>query len=97
MPFYEYKCSQCQKVHEILQFSGESDLAECPDCKGKVERLVSLSSFALKGTGWYSTDYKKTPAPKSGSNLAATSASPSQTPAAGGGCGSGACGKGHNH
>lgn len=39
-------------------------LAECPDCSGPVVKLMSLSGFALKGTGWYATDYKKKPAVK---------------------------------
>lgn len=32
--------------------------AQCEECGGSVTKLMSLSSFALKGTGWYTTDYK---------------------------------------
>ena len=61
MPIYEYKCPNCGKF-EVLQKITEENLKECPKCKeqGKsvpVEKLISESSFVLKGTGWYETDY----------------------------------------
>jgi len=34
-------------------------LAKCPTCKGKVKKLISNTSFQLKGTGWYVTDYAR--------------------------------------
>ncbi len=62
MPIYEYKCLKCKKVFEELQSFSDPDLTKCPYCKkGKVEKLISLSSFQLKGDGWYSTDYAKKP------------------------------------
>ena len=36
-------------------------LQTCPDCGSSVKKIMSLSAFSLKGTGWYTTDYKKTP------------------------------------
>ncbi|HVA81541.1 MAG TPA: zinc ribbon domain-containing protein [Candidatus Binataceae bacterium] len=63
MPIYEYKCGKCGVV-EVMQRITEPALKKCPNCKRKVERLVSRSSFVLKGTGWYASDYgKKTPEP----------------------------------
>jgi len=64
MPIYEYQCSKCGKIHEIWQKISEAPLAKCPDCKGKMERLISATAFALKGSGWYKTDYAS-PAGKS--------------------------------
>jgi putative FmdB family regulatory protein len=58
MPLYEYQCESCQKVHEIIQKFSDAPLAECPDCNGPMSKLISRSSFALKGSGWYTTDYK---------------------------------------
>lgn len=57
MPIYEYRCQSCGKVTEILQKMSDAPLKQCPKCKGKVEKLISRSSFQLKGTGWYVTDY----------------------------------------
>ncbi len=63
MPIYEYKCRKCGKQFEAFQGITEPELKSCRFCKGKVNKLVSLSSFSLKGSGWYVTDYagKKPP------------------------------------
>ena len=57
MPIYEYKCRKCGKQYEAFQGINEPDLKNCKFCKGNVHKLVSLSSFSLKGSGWYTTDY----------------------------------------
>jgi putative FmdB family regulatory protein len=59
MPLYEYQCDNCKKVLEIIQKFSDSVLTECPECGKPVQKLISRSSFELKGTGWYATDYKK--------------------------------------
>ena len=56
MPIYEYKCPECG-VFELTQRITEDPLEECPTCQGKVRKLISNTSFQLKGTGWYITDY----------------------------------------
>ena len=58
MPIYEYKCPKCG-VFELVQRITEPALKKCPTCKGKVERLMSRTSFVLKGSGWYATDYAR--------------------------------------
>ena len=40
-----------------MQKISESPLKKCPKCGGKIEKMVSATSFQLKGTGWYKTDY----------------------------------------
>jgi putative FmdB family regulatory protein len=68
MPIYEYKCEKCG-TFEVTQRIIEKPLSKCPSCKGKVKKLISNTSFQLKGTGWYITDYarkdKEKTAPKS--------------------------------
>jgi putative FmdB family regulatory protein len=66
MPVYEYECSDCGCKMEAMQKIKDEPLKTCPSCKGKLRRLVSLTSFHLKGNGWYATDYKdkKQPAAK---------------------------------
>lgn len=59
MPLYEYECANCAKVFEIMQKISEPALKGCPTCGKPVHKLVSRTSFQLKGTGWYATDYKK--------------------------------------
>lgn len=57
MPVYEYKCSSCGKTHEVIQKHSDKPVSVCPYCGGKVKKLISNTSFVLKGTGWYKTDY----------------------------------------
>lgn len=59
MPLYEYRCIKCDKSFEVLQKINEEPLTTCLYCQGEVEKLVSVSSFQLKGSGWYVNDYKK--------------------------------------
>jgi|SRR5687767_7624696 len=58
MPIYEYNCQKCG-TFETTQRITEKPLAKCPTCKGKVRKLISNTSFQLKGTGWYITDYAR--------------------------------------
>jgi putative FmdB family regulatory protein len=58
MPIYEYACPKCGEF-EITQRITEEPLKKCPTCKSKVRKLISNTSFQLKGSGWYATDYAK--------------------------------------
>jgi putative FmdB family regulatory protein len=58
MPIYEYECQQCSHVTEALQKFSDRPLRKCPQCGGKLQKLMSLNAFSLKGDGWYVTDYK---------------------------------------
>ncbi|MBI5236861.1 MAG: zinc ribbon domain-containing protein [Deltaproteobacteria bacterium] len=58
MPIYEYKCNGCGKVFEVIRKFSDKPLKKCIHCDGKkIEKLISQSSFVLKGSGWYKTDY----------------------------------------
>jgi len=58
MPIYEYQWQKCG-TFEITQRITEKPLNKCPTCKGRVKKLISNTSFQLKGTGWYVTDYAR--------------------------------------
>ena len=66
MPIYEYECTKCGKLEEVLQNFSDKPLTKCKSCAGKLQKLVSQSTFHLKGTGWYVTDYKDRPGKKEG-------------------------------
>ena len=57
MPVYEYECTKCGHHTEILQNISDPPITKCELCKGDMKKLISQSSFRLKGTGWYVTDY----------------------------------------
>ena len=58
MPIYEYICQSCEHKFEEVQKFSETSLEKCPDCgQNTAERQVSMSSFHLKGGGWYKDGY----------------------------------------
>ena len=59
MPIYEYECEKCGAHLEVIQRMGDKALTRCSKCRGKVRKVVSRSSFQLKGGGWYVTDYAR--------------------------------------
>jgi len=73
MPIYEYQCDNCG-VFEVSQRITEDSLKKCPTCKAKVKRLISNTSFMLKGSGWYATDYGHSKTNPSSSNESTGSA-----------------------
>ena len=57
MPIYEYECPDCGKQIEVIQKFG-AEAPKCERCGIEMKKLMSDTSFILKGTGWYKTDYK---------------------------------------
>lgn len=69
MPIYEYECTKCGARQEAWQKMSDKPLTTCEKCSGKLQKLISQSTFHLKGSGWYATDY----AGKSQKSVAKTS------------------------
>ncbi len=57
MPIYEYECTECGRVEEALQSITDAPLSQCPHCQGRLHKLISQSTFHLKGAGWYADGY----------------------------------------
>jgi putative FmdB family regulatory protein len=86
---YEYKCNQCETVHEVWAKMSDPAPNACPHCGApKLERVISKTSFALKGSGWYTSDYKK-PSSSDSEGGVSTSSAPSCESVAP--CGAGNC------
>ncbi|MGD8970803.1 MAG: zinc ribbon domain-containing protein, partial [Desulfobacterales bacterium] len=51
MPIYEYECGQCGRIKEEIQKFSDKPLTRCDHCSGRLHKLVSHTSFHLKGTG----------------------------------------------
>jgi putative FmdB family regulatory protein len=58
MPLYEFKCEKCSQIEEHLMKISDPAPNNCEACGGKLNKIMSQTSFTLKGTGWYATDYK---------------------------------------
>jgi len=68
MPIYEYRCDNCGEHLEALQRMSDPALTVCKNCGAEaLQKVMSQTSFVLKGTGWYATDYKSKPAPSESS------------------------------
>ena len=57
MPIYEYECQKCKAHTEVMQKMTDKPLTKCRKCGGRLEKQWSPTSFQLKGSGWYVTDY----------------------------------------
>lgn len=81
MPIYEYQCSKCGRKFEVLQGIADPAIKKCKFCNGPVSKLMSLTSFQLKGSGWYVTDYggKKPAAQGTAANETASSSAEKTT------------------
>lgn len=65
MPIYEYQCESCGVVEEIIQKMSDPGPAACGSCgNGPMVKLMSMTNFALKGSGWYVTDFRDKTPPK---------------------------------
>jgi putative FmdB family regulatory protein len=79
MPIYEYECQACGHTFEAWQKMSDKPVRVCPKCKArKVQKLISHTSFQLKGSGWYSDLYSS----QKPSTPTATSESSGDKPAA---------------
>jgi putative FmdB family regulatory protein len=59
MPTYRYECAKCTKVHEVFHAISDPPLERCPDCRGRLVRLISGGGgVILRGSGFHNTDYR---------------------------------------
>jgi len=59
MPLYEYECFVCGHRFERIRNVAKASSVSCPECGGKVRRLLGVPALQFKGSGWYVTDYGK--------------------------------------
>lgn len=57
MPIYEYRCTRCNEEFEVTQRITDDPLTVHESCGGELKKLITSTSFVLKGSGWYVTDY----------------------------------------
>jgi putative FmdB family regulatory protein len=67
MPTYEYECARCGHTFEAFQSFAEKPLSRCPKCKSSVRRVINGGlGIIFKGSGFYTTDNKKSSTLSSG-------------------------------
>ena len=60
MPLYDYQCDSCGHIFELRQSFSASTEGPCPRCQGNSRRRFHAVPIIYKGSGFYTTDYKKT-------------------------------------
>ncbi len=60
MPVYEYRCTQCNHLFEAFHHVGGSP-GPCPVCGGPARRVFTSVGLIFKGSGFHTTDYRKSP------------------------------------
>jgi putative FmdB family regulatory protein len=73
MPTYEYLCNECEYSFEAFQSFTDAAIEQCPKCKGEVRKVYNNVGIVFKGSGFYKTDSRLTPATKSESKPAINS------------------------
>src|SRR5262245_14022547 len=100
MPIYEYQCSSCGRIVEVIQKFDDAPLDRCEECSGEMQKIFSRTSFQLEGGGWYGSGYAKSASGSSESggekdsrppDSSKTESAKSESGKKNGGCGSG-CG-----
>ena len=64
MPLYEYKCTKCGSILEVLQNISDKPLKKCLKCGSPMKKVLSPPALQFKGSGWYITDYAQNKKPK---------------------------------
>jgi putative FmdB family regulatory protein len=82
VPIYEFVCENCGRIVERLQKVTDPPPEACPECGGKMAKIMSRNSFQLKGGGWYKDLYssgsKSSPSP--GTSAPSSDTTPAATP-----------------
>ena len=58
MPTYDYGCSSCDRVIEVVHKMTENPEITCLDCHSVMEKRISPGAgIVFKGSGFYVNDY----------------------------------------
>ena len=79
MPIYEYACDQCGHRFDIRQSWLDDPLTECPECTGRIRRVLHPAGVIFKGSGWYITDNRKSNGASDSANGSSSSSSASES------------------
>ncbi|HLK55142.1 MAG TPA: FmdB family zinc ribbon protein [Chthonomonadaceae bacterium] len=80
MPTYGYRCEKCGHQFQVFQKMSDAPVSTCPECRGKVKRLLYPVGIVFKGSGWHITDYRKPEKSEKAEEAATTSDSGSAKP-----------------
>ncbi len=79
MPIYGYRCSSCGHQLEVLQKLSDEPLKVCPQCQGKLTKVIYPAGVIFKGSGFYKTDYSSSKAESNGNGSGSAPESKSES------------------
>ncbi len=79
MPIYDYTCDSCNHRFEVRQGFHDDPLTECPECTGRIRRVLYPAGVIFKGSGWYSTDNRTNGGSSNGNPESSTTDAASST------------------
>lgn len=79
MPTYQYRCQDCDVLHEVFQSFTDDALTICPSCDGALRKLYNSVGVVFKGTGFYRTDSRDSSSSSAPATSAAESAKKTET------------------
>jgi putative FmdB family regulatory protein len=83
MPYYQYRCNECEHEFEQRQRMSDEPLTVCPVCNGRIRRVVNSVGVVFKGSGFYVNDARSSNGSKNDtvktSESKTTEKSPSET------------------
>lgn len=78
MPTYQYRCIDCDGLHEVVQSFTDDALTDCPTCNGSLRKVFNSVGVVFKGSGFYRTDARDS---KSATTTAAPAKADTAAPA----------------
>lgn len=59
MPAYDFRCTSCAHVFEIVRKATDDSPVPCPECGGTTKQVFHPVGVHFKGSGFHNTDYRK--------------------------------------
>ena len=82
MPLYVYRCTRCDHLFEVYHAVGGTP-GPCPVCGGPARRVFTSVGLIFKGSGFHTTDYRKSPASDGADKKDADKKAPEKKPSTG--------------
>ncbi len=79
MLLYEYHCTRCDHQFEVYHEVGGTP-GPCPVCGGPARRIFTSVGLIFKGSGFYTTDYRKPSSSDGADKKSPTGPTPPDTP-----------------
>ena len=80
MPIYRYRCGECSEVIEVIAKASDPKPERCPSCGSEdLSKVMSRTSFQLKGGGWYAEGYAQSSSASGGASSKKSSGSASES------------------